>query len=111
MKAGKFEKVDGTDFELEADLVLLAMGFAGPEREGLLTDLGVEITDRGNVARDDGVRDDGARRVRRRRHGPRAVADRVGDRRGPRRGRRGGPVPDGRTALPAPIKPTAAPQR
>jgi len=32
--------------------VLLAMGFVGPEREGLLTDLGVEITDRGNVARD-----------------------------------------------------------
>ena len=52
MNAGKFEKVDGTDFELEADLVLLAMGFVGPERDGLLTDLGVEITDRGNVARD-----------------------------------------------------------
>ena len=44
-------KVEGTDFELEADLVLLAMGFVGPEREGLLTDLGVELTDRGNVAR------------------------------------------------------------
>ena len=53
MKAGKFEKVDGTDFELEADLVLLAMGFVGPEKPGLLTDLGVEFTDRGNVARDD----------------------------------------------------------
>ena len=43
MDGGKFEKVEGTDFELEADLVLLAMGFVGPEREGLLTDLGVEI--------------------------------------------------------------------
>ena len=43
MKDGKFEKVDGTDFELEADLVLLAMGFVGPERPGLLTDLGVEL--------------------------------------------------------------------
>src|SRR4029453_5665946 len=52
MNAGKFEKVEGSDFEMEADLVLLAMGFVGPEREGLLTDLGVEITDRGNVARD-----------------------------------------------------------
>ncbi len=52
MKAGKFEKVDGTDFEMEADLVLLAMGFTGPEREGLLTDLSVEINERGNVARD-----------------------------------------------------------
>src|SRR6202022_3860365 len=52
MNAGRFEKIEGTAFELEADLVLLAMGFVGPEREGLLTDLGVEITDRGNVARD-----------------------------------------------------------
>ena len=33
MVGGKFEKVEGTDFELEADLVLLAMGFVGPERE------------------------------------------------------------------------------
>src|SRR5699024_10049085 len=49
---GKFEKVDGTDFELEADLVLLALGFVGPQREGLLTDLGVGFTDRGSVARD-----------------------------------------------------------
>ncbi len=32
--------------------MLLAMGFVGPEREGLLADLGVEITERGNVARD-----------------------------------------------------------
>ncbi|HEU0190652.1 MAG TPA: glutamate synthase subunit beta [Mycobacterium sp.] len=47
---GKFEKVDGTDFDLEADLVLLAMGFVGPERAGLLTDLGVEFTDRGDVS-------------------------------------------------------------
>ncbi|MGD9619172.1 MAG: glutamate synthase subunit beta [Mycolicibacterium sp.] len=52
MKAGKFEKVDGTDFELEADLVLLAMGFTGPEREGLLADLNVELDARGNVSRD-----------------------------------------------------------
>ena len=37
MTGGKFEKVDGTEFEMAADLVLLAMGFVGPEREGLLT--------------------------------------------------------------------------
>ena len=61
MNAGKFEKVEGTDFELEADLVLLAMGFVGPEKTGLLTDLGVEFTDRGNVARDDDFADLGAR--------------------------------------------------
>jgi glutamate synthase (NADPH/NADH) small chain len=48
---GRFEKVDDTDFELEADLVLLAMGFVGPELPGLLTDLGVEFDARGNVTR------------------------------------------------------------
>ncbi|OBH46716.1 glutamate synthase [Mycobacterium intracellulare] len=51
MEGGKFVKVDGSDFELEADLVLLAMGFVGPEKEGLLTELGVKLTERGNVAR------------------------------------------------------------
>ncbi|MFZ2528039.1 MAG: glutamate synthase subunit beta [Rhodococcus sp. (in: high G+C Gram-positive bacteria)] len=51
MVAGRFEKVDGTDFEIEADLVLLAMGFVGPEKPGLLTDLGVDYNERGNVAR------------------------------------------------------------
>ncbi len=50
-KNGTFEKVDGTDFELAADLVLLAMGFVGPERPGLLTELGVEFTERGTIAR------------------------------------------------------------
>ncbi|MEO6792907.1 MAG: glutamate synthase subunit beta, partial [Mycobacterium sp.] len=49
---GSFEKVPGTDFDLEADLVLLAMGFVGPERAGLLSDLGVEFTARGSVTRD-----------------------------------------------------------
>jgi glutamate synthase (NADPH/NADH) small chain len=52
MVDGRFEKIDGTDFELECELVLLAMGFVGPERAGLLDDLGVEIDGRGNVARD-----------------------------------------------------------
>jgi len=47
-----FERVEGTDFELPCDLVLLAMGFVGPQREGLLFDLGVEFNERGNVARD-----------------------------------------------------------
>ena len=51
MQDGKFVKVEGSDFELDADLVLLAMGFVGPEQPGLLTDLGVKLTDRGNVAR------------------------------------------------------------
>ncbi|MGH3958678.1 glutamate synthase subunit beta [Mycobacterium sp.] len=51
-KNGKFEKVEGTDFELDADLVLLAMGFVGPEKSRLLSDLGVEFNGLGNVARD-----------------------------------------------------------
>jgi glutamate synthase (NADPH) small chain len=50
---GRFEKIDGTDLELRADLVLLAMGFVGPERAGWLDGLGVAFDDRGNVARDD----------------------------------------------------------
>jgi glutamate synthase (NADPH/NADH) small chain len=49
---GKFEPVPGTERDLPADLVLLAMGFTGPEKGALLTDLGVEYDPRGNVARD-----------------------------------------------------------
>ena len=44
--------VPGSDFALDADLVLLAMGFLGPERGGMLDALGVKITERGNVWRD-----------------------------------------------------------
>jgi glutamate synthase (NADPH/NADH) small chain len=49
---GKFEPVPGSERDLPADLVLLAMGFTGPEKSPLLTDLGVEYDPRGNVARD-----------------------------------------------------------
>jgi glutamate synthase (NADPH/NADH) small chain len=48
-----FEPVPGSEFELKADLVLLAMGFLGPERNGMLDQLGVRMTDRGNVWRDE----------------------------------------------------------
>jgi glutamate synthase (NADPH/NADH) small chain len=47
----QFVPQPGSDFELKADLVLLAMGFVGPEKGPLLDDLGVTRTDRGNVAR------------------------------------------------------------
>jgi glutamate synthase (NADPH/NADH) small chain len=47
-----FEKIEGTDFELPCELVLLAMGFVGPQRAGLLEQIGVELDERGNVARD-----------------------------------------------------------
>jgi glutamate synthase (NADPH/NADH) small chain len=51
MVDGRFEEVEGTDFELPCELVLLAMGFVGPEREGMLEQLGVDLDERGNVAR------------------------------------------------------------
>jgi glutamate synthase (NADPH/NADH) small chain len=111
MKAGKFEKVPGTDFELDADIVFLAMGFVGPEREGLLTDLGVEFTERGNVARDGDfqttvpgvfVAGDMGR-------GQSLIVWAIAE------GRAAAAAVDrflmGESALPAPIKPTAAPQR
>jgi glutamate synthase (NADPH/NADH) small chain len=50
---GRFVKVEGSDFDLECELVFLAMGFVGPEQDGLLASLGVDITPRGNVARAD----------------------------------------------------------
>ncbi len=49
---GRFEEVSGTERELRADLVLLAMGFLGPEPDGMLRDLGVNLDARGNVAVD-----------------------------------------------------------
>ena len=51
-EGGKFVPVEGTEQELPAQLVLLAMGFVGPEKDGLLTELDVELDQRGNVARD-----------------------------------------------------------
>jgi glutamate synthase (NADPH/NADH) small chain len=52
MVDGRFQKIEGTEFELPCELVLLAMGFVGPERDGLLEGLGVGFDARGNVARD-----------------------------------------------------------
>ena len=111
MRDGRFEKVEGTDFELDADLVLLAMGFVGPERPGLLTELGVDLTDRGNVARSADfetsvpgvfVAGDMGR-------GQSLIVWAIAE------GRAAAAGVDrflmGHTALPAPIAPTAAPQR
>jgi len=52
-ESGRFVPTEGTERELKADLVLLAMGFVGPEKGKLVTDLGVDLDERGNVARDD----------------------------------------------------------
>jgi glutamate synthase (NADPH/NADH) small chain len=111
MKNGKFEKVEGSDFDLDADLVLLAMGFVGPEKPGLLTDLGVELTDRGNVTRNADfetsvpgvfVAGDMGR-------GQSLIVWAIAE------GRAAAAGVDrflmGHTALPAPIEPSAAPQR
>ncbi|MDT5070354.1 MAG: glutamate synthase small chain [Mycobacterium sp.] len=111
MRDGKFERLEGSDFELDADLVLLAMGFVGPEKAGLLSALSVELTDRGNVARNDDfqtsvpgvfVAGDMGR-------GQSLIVWAIAE------GRAAAAGVDrylmGETALPAPIKPTAAPQR
>jgi glutamate synthase (NADPH/NADH) small chain len=111
MQDGKFVKTEGSDFEIDADLVLLAMGFVGPERNGLLTELGVEFTDRGNVTRGSNfetsvpgvfVAGDAGR-------GQSLIVWAIAE------GRAAAAGVDrflmGETALPAPIAPTAAPQR
>ncbi len=48
----RFEAVPGSEFTVDADLVLLAMGFTGPVKSGLLEQLGVELDPRGNVKAD-----------------------------------------------------------
>ena len=50
---GSFVLIDGTQRELQADLVLLALGFVGAEKASWLENLGVKFDERGNVARDD----------------------------------------------------------
>lgn len=49
----RFEEIPGSEFEIEADLVLLAMGFTGPVKEGLLEGLGVAFNERGAVKTDE----------------------------------------------------------
>ncbi|TCM50162.1 glutamate synthase subunit beta [Kribbella sp. VKM Ac-2568] len=49
---GRFTPVEGSERTIPAQLVLLAMGFLGPEREGFLEQLGVDLDERGNVKRD-----------------------------------------------------------
>ena len=52
-KDGKFIPIPNSDFEMDVDLVLLAMGFTGPVKIGLLDSLGVNYDARGNVTVDD----------------------------------------------------------
>ncbi|MDQ3592628.1 MAG: glutamate synthase subunit beta [Actinomycetota bacterium] len=53
MTDGRFAEVEGSERELPAQLVLLAMGFTGPEQHSLVAQLGVRLDDRGAIARDD----------------------------------------------------------
>jgi glutamate synthase (NADPH) small chain len=52
MLDGRFEKVEGTEQEIPADLVFLALGFTGPDTTGWAKQLGVDVDGRGNVERD-----------------------------------------------------------
>ncbi|MBA4021435.1 MAG: glutamate synthase [Gordonia sp.] len=111
MNNGRPEKMEGSDFELEADLVLLAMGFIGPERADFLDKLGVDYNERGNVKRNDNfettvpgvfVAGDAGR-------GQSLIVWAIAE------GRAAAAAADrflaGETLLPAPIVPTQAPQR
>ncbi len=48
----KFEPIPGTEFTIDADLVLIAMGFLGPVRNGMIEQIGMQLDNRGNVATD-----------------------------------------------------------
>ncbi len=49
---GKLVEIEGTEREIPAQLVLFAMGFTGPEKPGLVDQLGVDLDERGNISRD-----------------------------------------------------------
>ena len=49
---GKLVEIEGSESVIPAQLVLFAMGFTGPEKEGLVDQLGVELDERGNITRD-----------------------------------------------------------
>ena len=88
-------EVPGSEFEEPVDLLLLAMGFLGPERYSF-EQLGVELDARGNVKADREQDDERAGRLHRRRYVSRPVAHRVGDRGRPRRRAGHRPLADGR---------------
>jgi glutamate synthase (NADPH/NADH) small chain len=52
LSGGAIREIPGSDFEIPCDLALLAMGFTGPERGGLVAELGLALDARGNVLTD-----------------------------------------------------------
>ena len=89
----KFEPIAGTEFTLDVDLVLLAMGFLGPVRNGMIEQLGVDSRPARQRRHRRRLHVLGSRRLRRRRHAPRPVAGRLGHRRRPQSRRRRGHLP------------------
>ena len=81
----KFEPMPGTEFVIDADLVLLALGFTGPVKKGMIEQFGVELDSRGNVATKAELHEFGSRHLCGGGHAPRPVAGCVGDCRRPQR--------------------------
>ena len=114
---GRRQPMKDTDFELDADLVLIALGFQGAERGGLIHEFGVSFDQRGRMVRDNEYRAETkplfpwfqATRLHRRRQRPRPIPDRLGYRRGPRRRRCRRPRPHGRIRPAHPSHPTHQP--
>ncbi|MEO6880931.1 MAG: glutamate synthase subunit beta [Mycobacteriaceae bacterium] len=111
MVDGRFTEVVGSEFTLECDLVLLAMGFVGPEQGGLVTQLGVGVSERGTIVRDAGwvTNVDGVFVAGDMGRGQSLIVWAIAE------GRSCAAAVDaylqGETTLPAPVTPTTAPQR
>ncbi len=87
----EMREVEGSTFELKADLVLLAMGFLSARHNGLVQQSGAAVDARGNVkANTLELQDDGRESIFLRRHAPWPVAGRLGDPRRPPGSPRGG---------------------
>ena len=103
---GDMQPVKGSDFELKADLVLLAMGFVHPVHDGMVDELKLEKDERGNVkATEEDYQTVAQKDIRGRRYAPWPIACRMGDPRGPPGRARDRRIPDGRigpTALTPP---------
>jgi glutamate synthase (NADPH/NADH) small chain len=108
-EGGKLNEVEGTEREIPAELVLFAMGFTGPEKAGLIEQLGVDLDQRGNVARDGKYKSsvDGVYVAGDAGRGQSLIVWAIAE------GRAAAAAVDefltGSTALPAPIPPTARP--
>ena len=106
---GKFEKIPGTERELPADLVFLAMGFTGIEKNELVTGLELTLDQRGNIARDENYKTnvDGVFVCGDAGRGQSLIVWAIAE------GRSAAAAVDrelmGQTQLPAPIEPTARP--